>query len=151
MAGRLCWIGRRYRNWRNSTVAPKSLSVYSRLMRLAPTFIAALFFVALLSMQLSGLHMHVNPQGDSGELHGSHTHGHDPDPIGHDHSLDIDVPVLELGATWAKILTFLIPIVALLLSVVWVLQSIWSPPRIPQFLQRRSHWRPPLRAPPPSA
>jgi hypothetical protein len=120
-------------------------------MRLAPAFIIALFFITLLSMQLSGMHMHVNPQGDSGELHGSHTHDHDPGPSGHDHSSDIDVSVLELGATWAKLLTFLVPIATLLLSVVWVLQSNWPPSRILQSLQRRSRWRPPLRAPPPSA
>jgi hypothetical protein len=115
-------------------------------MHLAPTVIAALFCGALLSMQLSGLHMHVNPQGDSGDLHVSHVH--DAEPDGHSHNADVDVSVFELGTTWSKILTFLLPIVVMLFGIVWVLQTVWSPPRVQLSLQRRSRWRPPLRAPP---
>ncbi len=120
--------------------------MYLRLMRLAPTFIAALICVALLGTQLSGMHRHVNLQSDSGGLHT--THVHDSDPDGHDDGADFDVSAFELGATWSKLLTFLPSLAITLLAVVWVVHTIW--PRPPQRLaqRRRQRGRPPLRAPP---
>ena len=120
--------------------------MYLRLMRLAPTFIVASICIALLGMQLSGMHLHASEQGDSGGLHTTHVHVSDPD--GHDHSADFDVSAFELGAIWSKLLAFLPTLAITLLAVAWVIHSLRAPP--PQRLtqRRRIHWRPPLRAPP---
>jgi hypothetical protein len=112
----------------------------------ARTSVIALFCLALLGIQLSGSHLHVNLQGDSGGLHGSHVHDSHSD--GHDHSADVDVSVLELGTIWSKVITFLVPIAMMLLGIVWVIQTIWPAPRPRLSLLRRTRWRPPLRAPP---
>ncbi len=115
-------------------------------MRRVPACILTFVFVALLSMQAAGLHLHVNLQGGDGGLHGAHVHHADPD--GHDHGADVDVSLFELGATWSKILTFLVSVVSLPLAVVWVLQAFVPPSVTTLSTHRRSRWRPPLRAPP---
>lgn len=120
--------------------------VYSSHMRRAAPYILALVFAGLLSTQATGLHLHANVHGEGGGLHGAHLHHADPD--GHDHSGDVDVALFELGATWSKILTFLIPFVTLLPAIVWMVQG-FPPPSVPILsTRRRSRWRPPLRAPP---
>lgn len=126
--------------------------MYSDPMRLAPKFIAPFFWVALLSLQLSGMHMHVSLAGGDGGLHGSHTtHDADPhhaDPHGDDHSTDVDVSMVELNSVWSKLLSFLLPVAIMLLSLVWLHQPVRlaAPPSFQ--LKSRTRWRPPLRAPP---
>ncbi len=65
---------------------------YSGRMCKAPYSIAAFACVCLLTMQLSGLHLHVNPD-DNGGLHG--THVHDTDHDGHGHEADTDVSLIK--------------------------------------------------------
>lgn len=108
--------------------------------------ILALVFAGLLSSQAVGLHLHVNTHSEGGGLHASHVHHADPD--GHDHSDDIDVSLFQFGATWSKILAFLMPCIALLLATVWLIQSFSPAPTPVLSTRRRSRWRPPLRAPP---
>ena len=115
-------------------------------MRAAPLCLLAVVHIALLSMQATGLHLHVNVHGDAGGLHGSHLHYADPD--GHDHSDELDVSVSEPGATWSKIFPFLVLAVSLLAAVVWMVRTFFPPPVIIPSTRRRSRWRPPLRAPP---
>jgi hypothetical protein len=102
--------------------------------------------IGLLSVQLSGLHMHVGATGDPIDTHGIHLHESDPD--GEDHSADSDVSVIEeFGSTWTKLLPLLFAAVIMLSSMGWI--QVASRPT-PQALaiRRVHHWRPPLRAPP---
>ncbi len=117
-------------------------------MHRAPAIVAAVICVALLSVQLSGLHMHINLQGDDGEPHTTHVHESDPD--GDDHSDDIEVSVFELGSAWAKVMVFIMPVAVVLLGITWLVQAPW--PFLVQrlTLKRSARWRPPLRAPPAS-
>jgi len=115
-------------------------------MRPATIFIVTVICVALLGMQLSGMHRHADLQGESGGLHT--THVHDSGSDGHDHSADFDVSAFELGAKWSKLLTFLPSIVIALLAISWIVQTVWPPPSQRLTQRQRIRWRPPLRAPP---
>lgn len=95
---------------------------------------------------MSGLHLHVNLQGDDAGLHPTHVHQSDPD--GHGHAADTDVSVFELGMSWTKVMVFLLPIAFALLGIIWLVQSFLPPPFTGIALQRTVRWRPPLRAPP---
>ncbi len=98
-------------------------------------------------MQLSGLHMHVNPDG-AGGLHGAHVHETDSDGHGHTHEFDTDVSVFELATSWGKLDVVLPLLLFTLLIVVQSGRIVWTlAPDTFQY-RRRSRWRPPLRAPP---
>ncbi len=115
-------------------------------MRSVPLSIIALACTAMLSMQMSGLHLHAGgPSGDVG-VHGAHLH--DVDPDGHDHSADVDVSLIDFGIVWAKFMPALLAVFVTLPAIVWVLHALWPPPTALIPLRRRLRWRPPLRAPP---
>ena len=115
-------------------------------MRFVPLSIIAFAAVAMLSMQVSGLHLHAGDHGDDAALHGAHVH--DVDPDGHDHSADVDVSLIDFGIVWAKVIPVLLAVFVTLLAIVWILQTLWPPPAPQMSLRRRSRWRPPQRAPP---
>jgi hypothetical protein len=91
--------------------------------------------------------LHIETDNDTRNLHGTHLHqaeGH-----GHDHSADIDVSLMEkLRINWTQLVPLILACAILLVIKGWLKQRLW-PPRA-QFIKprRRSHWRPPLRAPP---
>ena len=115
-------------------------------MRLAPLSIIAFAGVAMLLMQISGLHLHAADHDDGAVLHGAHAH--DVGPDGHDYSADVDVSLIDFGIVWSKIMPVLLAILPTVLAIVWVLHALWPPPTTLSPLRRRSRWRPPLRAPP---
>lgn len=119
---------------------------YSPTMRDWSPYLVAFAGIALVSFQMSGLHMHAGTQSDDATIHGAHIHSADPD--GHDHSADIDVFLLDLGIVWSKLMPFLVALSPTALAIIWIFHSL-RPTAVKTFpLRRRSHWRPPLRAPP---
>jgi hypothetical protein len=114
-------------------------------MRIGPTLLSIVLVASLLSMQLSGLHLHVNSDGNGG-LHGPHVH--DAAREGHSHESDTDVSLLEFFFGWMKLLSFFIPLVFVLLSVMQRRKIVWAPITHSIFTRGQSRWRPPLRAPP---
>ena len=116
-------------------------------MKIHAMLIAVIAFLCLLSMQMSGTHLHVDAGGDYAGLHG--THLHETDHHGNDHNAESDVSVLEeLGLTWSKLLPVILAAVALLFTQHWPRQQTWLLPVQFAKPRRRSRWRPPLRAPP---
>ena len=112
-----------------------------------PYSIAVFACVCLLTMQLSGLHLHVDPGGNDTGMHG--THVHDADPDDHDHSADVDVSLLEqLSSSWSKLIPLLIICVIVLAAVAWTQTRLRSPPAQSGKARYRVRWRPLLRAPP---
>ncbi len=119
---------------------------YSLGMKVGAISLVAFASIAMLSMQMSGLHLHAGKQSTDTAVHGAHIH--DADPDGDDHSADIDVSVIDFGTVWSKVMPFLVAILPAALTVIWVFHSLWPPvvALIPP--RRQSRWRPPLRAPP---
>ena len=115
-------------------------------MRFAPLSIVAFAGVAMLLMQMSGLHLHAGDHGDDAALHGAHVH--DVEPGGHDHGADVDVSLIDFGIVWSKLMPVLMAILPTVLAVTWILHTLRPPPAPLMSLRRRSRWRPPLRAPP---
>jgi hypothetical protein len=103
--------------------------------------------VALLMTQMVGLHLHASMQPDQDGLHASHIHGADPD--GDDHSSDVDVSVVEFGALWAKLAPMMIGSFMLSLPEATTVHQILPVSESSLPSSAASHWRPPLRAPPP--
>lgn len=120
-------------------------TMYSFSMPKLSSLILVIFCTSLLCMQLSGMHLHVNPDGDGG-LHG--THVHDADHDGHGHETDTDVSLLELLSGWIKLLLFLAPFVFIVLAIMRPGKLVWAPITHILYPRDRSRWRPPLRAPP---
>ena len=121
--------------------------VYSSAMRTSPTSFIVILGISLLSMQLSGLHMHVNPAG-AGGLHGTHVHETDADGHGHIHEHDTDVSLFELATSWGKLFLFLPSLLFILPIFVQSGRTVWTLLADTFQRRRRSRWRPPLRAPP---
>jgi len=115
-------------------------------MRRVPFPIVAFAGLALLLMQMSGLHLHAGGRGDAVHVHGAHVHG--VEPAGHDHRANVDVSVIDFGIAWSKIMPVLLAILPTVLAIVWALHAPWPPPTLLMPSRRRSRWRPPLRAPP---
>jgi hypothetical protein len=115
---------------------------------------AAFACFCLLTMQVSGLHLHVGASGSEPGLHGTHAHqvvtsdhGHEH---GHGHSAEVDIQLLEqLSISWSKLIP-LISQVIFFLAVLGLVRLLWSPPIKSGNASRRLHWRPQLRAPPTS-
>ena len=116
-------------------------------MRASPTAFIVILVICLLSMQLSGLHMHVNSDGADG-LHGTHVHETDSDGHGHAHEQDTDVSLFELGTSWGKLFLFLPLFLFILLTFVQSGRIVWTLVADTFQHRRRLRWRPPLRAPP---
>lgn len=119
---------------------------YSPPVKFRPLFLLVLAGVAMLSMQMTGLHLHASEPGSNTGLHGSHVH--DVDSDGHDHRADVDVSLIDFGIVWSKIMPVLLAVFVTLPAIVWILHALWPPPAPLMPLRRRSRWRPPLRAPP---
>ncbi|MEE4144241.1 MAG: hypothetical protein V2I26_05525 [Halieaceae bacterium] len=116
-------------------------------MKRIATPILLVAYLCLISMQMSGSHLHVDAGGEHVGLHSTHLHG--TAVHGHDHSAERDVPLLEeLGLTWSKLLPLILACVALLISEYWLRTHYWPLPAEFPKPRRRSRWRPPLRAPP---
>ena len=117
-------------------------------MRPVTSLLIVFMCLSLLTVQMSGLHLHVNADSQSGALHGTHLHDADIDGHGHDHDAEIDVSPLDNGATWSKLIPFLVSLVFVLLTIIRTSTTVWPPlvERLPT--RHRSRWRPPLRAPP---
>jgi hypothetical protein len=114
-------------------------------MRRFSTSVAAFACLCLLALQLSGLHLHVDKDSDDAGLHGTHTH----QVSSHDHSAEVDVQLLEqFVGQWPKIVAQ-VCYVFLLVVAAWIFRPTWSPPLNSGKVDRRLHWRPQLRAPPP--
>lgn len=125
---------------------------YSPLVKFRPLFLLVLAGVAMLSMQMTGLHLHAGEPASNTGLHGLHglhgSHVHDVDSDGHDHSADVDVSLIDFGIVWSKIMPVLLAVFVTLPAIVWIVHTLWPPPAPLMALRRRSRWRPPLRAPP---
>jgi len=119
---------------------------YSPVVKFRSLFLVVLTGVAMLSMQLAGLHLHAGEPGADVGVHGTHLHEVDAD--GHDHSKAVDVTLVDLGIVWSKLMPVLLTAFPTILAVVWTLHTLWPPPAPLTSLRRRSRWRPPLRAPP---
>ncbi len=101
--------------------------------------------LCLLSMQLSGLHLHVSIDSVDGTTHHPHLHQADPDD---QHETDVDVDLTGAGITWKKY-SFILSLLSFALLVIY---QISTQNRV-SHTQRLSacgnwRWRPPLRAPP---
>ena len=107
--------------------------------------VLTIFCASLLCVQLSGLHLHVNPDGNGG-LHG--THHHDTEHGGKSREADKDVSVLELAASWLKLQPYFIPFKFVVLAAVQRSKTLWAPVTNNRTGRGQSRWRPPLRAPP---
>ena len=117
-------------------------------MRLAPALLIAIMCLSLLTLQMSGLHLHVIVDSQSGALHGTHLHDAVPDRHGHDHGAEVDVSSFEPGVTWSKLIPTLVALLFALLPIIRTSTAV-RPPLVERLSTRhRSRWRPPLRAPP---
>ena len=117
-------------------------------MRTAPALLIAIMCLSLLTMQMSGLHLHVSVDSQSGALHGTHLHDAVPDGHGDEHDAEIDVSSFEPGVTWSKLIPILVALIFTLLPIISTSTTV-RPPLVERFPTRhRSRWRPPLRAPP---
>ena len=117
-------------------------------MRTAPLLLIAIMCLGLLTLQMSGLHLHVSADSQGSALHGTHLHDADLDGHGHDHDADVDISPFEPGTESSKPVPFLIIFVFALLAIIWASETVY-----PLLVERltapcRSRWRPPLRAPP---
>ena len=118
--------------------------------------IAAVACLYLLTIQVSGLHLHVDEDGHDAGIHAVHlhqvgpeNHTHHQDGDLHDHSAEVDVSILEqLSASWSKLIPLLIACVISAYLGLRLQQSLRTPSRQPGKIRHREHWRPPLRAPP---
>ncbi len=100
----------------------------------------------MLSLQMSGLHMHADTYGEPNGLHGLHVHDLDSD--GHDHRADVDISVLDQGLVWSPLSPLCALILASLLALVWTPALVRPSPNRHLCVRHRTRWRPPLRAPP---
>ena len=117
-------------------------------MRTVPVLLIAIMCLSLLTLQMSGLHLHVSGDSQSGALQGTHLHDADHDGHGQDHDAEIDVSPFEQGVTWFKLIPILVALIFVLLSIRRTSTMVW-PQLVEHFPTRhRSRWRPPLRAPP---
>ena len=129
--------------WR-SVGTPLLLLYTPRVFRKSTLIISTLCF-CLVMVQVSGLHLHTNFEGNGG-LHGPHIHAADPE--GHDHESETDVSFWEFTIAWVKQIPFLplfiatVFVFAAFAKQVWVLTTKTFKPC------RHTRWRPPLRAPP---
>ncbi len=108
-------------------------------------FFAIFIVISLVSMQASGIHLHINANG-AGGVHD--THIHETERSDHNHFGDTDVSLFELirsaGQTFLFIATFVfsLQVVANCQTYIWNSRIGLLGPR------HRAGWHPPLRAPP---
>jgi hypothetical protein len=120
-------------------------------MRRIPTAILYAVCLALLAVQWSGMHGHVDQHGFHGTVQGTHDHhhdGHDSDGGDGDHGDDTDIRIVDYGLSASKL-----PVFILALGLALFLRPPSRGPVIfttitPLVLRRRARGRPPLRGPP---
>jgi hypothetical protein len=118
-------------------------------MRIPIRSLAHFACLSLLVMQMSGLHLHIETDNASTNLHGSHLQ--QAESPGHDHSTDVDVSLVEkLRINWTQLIPLILACAILLFAQGWLQQRLWLPPIQLGKLSRQNRWRPPLRAPPTS-
>jgi hypothetical protein len=119
--------------------------VYSASMQRTTVLVLLLACAALVGMQLSGAHAHMDSHGFDGTVQSTHDHHHED---GHNGDIDVEVGDLGISAAKAVFLLFAFSLALFLLPPI----RGHVPPRyelrLP--LRRRIRWRPPLRGPPPS-
>jgi len=108
-------------------------------------FLAIFIVISLVSMQASGIHLHVNAAG-AGGFHG--THVHEADLNDHGHIGDTDVSLFELIRSVNQTFPFIAAFILSLLVVTRYHTHLWAFDTGLLRPRRRSRWRPPLRAPP---
>ena len=102
---------------------------------------------ALLFMQFSGIHIHVDPDSlDSASAH--HLHVYDLKDHVANHDADIDLNIFELNTNWSKIFEYFVVTAFLLLSLSVSGRYFPPPPLFKRKPARKYFWRPVLRAPP---
>jgi hypothetical protein len=129
---------------------------YSSDMRGVSKPIAAIACLCLLTMQMSGLHLHVDEDGHDAGIHTVHlhqvvpeVHTHHGDGDVHDHSAEVDVSLLEqLGASWSKLVPLLIACLISAYLGLRLQQCLRPLSGLPGKVRHRERWRPPLRGPP---
>lgn len=132
------------------------------------SWLCRLACLGLVASQLTGLHMHADPEGHVGGLEGNHlhrtvldAHEHDEHHEDHDHHGDADhhsappdhdgdrdISVFELGSGVSKVL-FVVGWIAggIAIFLAPAKQILYA--AVPRPLNgRRVRWRPPMRAPP---
>lgn len=108
-------------------------------------FLVIFIIFSLVSMQASGLHLHVNAAG-AGGFHG--THLHEADLSDHGHIGDTDVSLFELIRSVNQTFPFIAAFILTLLVVTRCHAYLWAFGTGLLSPRHRSRWRPPLRAPP---
>ena len=134
-----------------------------RSLRYPVPFIAC---VSLLAVQLGGLHMHVDADGNVGgprgvhlhtqllHSHGEDTHVHHPGTLDHEHpgeqehAGDNDISVAEMRGGKSTLADFDLNLHQGLLIGLVRIEQIRPASFEPRTATRKSRWRPPLRAPP---
>jgi len=122
--------------------------------------------VSLLAVQLGGLHMHVDADGNVGGVkgvdlhvpllhsHGGYTHVHLPGTPHHEHpgdpehAGDNDISVIEMRSGKSKLTDFTFNLHLTLAIHRVLVEQVRPIISEPQPITRKSRWRPPLRAPP---
>jgi hypothetical protein len=112
-------------------------------MQRTTVFVLLLACAALVGLQLSGAHAHVDSHGFDGAVQSTHDH-HNEDS--HDGEADVQVGDLGIGAAKAVFLLFAVSLALFLLPPSSGHVPLRYELRIP--LRRRLRWRPPLRGPP---
>jgi len=90
--------------------------------------------------------MHVGVDGFSGSAHPAHFHDAGTDE--HDHEGETDVPIIELGASSAKLIPIFLAFALIALALFVSDQLAFPAPLARRRQGPRIRWRPPLRAPP---
>ncbi len=103
--------------------------------------------LCLLSLQLSGLHLHVSMDDSADDSHRPHLHQSNPDNET-EHDKDIDVELTGAGIIWKKYSFILALLTFALLVIRPVTVNNWISHSQCLSSLSREHWRPPLRAPP---
>jgi len=122
--------------------------------------------MSLLAVQLGGLHMHVDADGNFGSVkgvdlhvpllhsHGGYTHVHLPGTPHHEHpgdpehAGDNDISVIEMRSGKSKLTDFTFNLHLTLAIHRVLVEQVRPIISEPQPITRKSRWRPPLRAPP---
>ena len=107
--------------------------------------LAIFITITLVSMQASGIHLHVNTAG-AGGIHSSNIH--ESGLNDQDHFGDTDVSLFEVISSATQAAYFVAVFVFALLVVTKCEAHLWAASTRRLGPRHRSRWRPPLRAPP---
>ena len=130
--------------------------MYSARMSRFLNSIAATACICLLAMQMSGMHLHVDLDGDDAGIHVAHlphiAQVHQSSPHGHDHSAEMDVALLEqVGFNWSQLVPLIFACAIGVALIACMPRRFTFAPQQTSKVRHRYRWRPPLRAPPISA